>query len=87
VKVLAVCPGPTATEFFDANGNSPALGKFIRTSENVIDSTFAALSRRNSPAAVIDGPLNKIIALISRFSTRRFSIKLSAKIMKPKKKG
>jgi short-subunit dehydrogenase len=87
VKVLAVCPGPTATEFFDANGNSPALGKFIRTSENVIDSTFAALSRRNSPAAVIDGPLNKIIALISRFSTRRFSIKLSATIMKPKNKG
>jgi short-subunit dehydrogenase len=87
VKVLAVCPGPTATEFFDSNGNDPALGKFIRTSENVIDSTFKALQRRNSPAAVIDGPLNKIIALISRFSTRRFSITLSAKIMKPKKKS
>jgi short-subunit dehydrogenase len=87
VKVLAVCPGPTATEFFDSNGNSPALGKFIRTSENVIDSTFAALARKNPPAAVIDGPLNKIIALTSRFSTRRFAIKLSAKVMKPKKKG
>jgi short-subunit dehydrogenase len=87
VKVLAVCPGPTATEFFDSNGNDPALGKFIRTSENVIDSTFRALQRKNPPAAVIDGPLNKIIALTSRFSTRRFAINLSATVMKPKKKS
>jgi short-subunit dehydrogenase len=87
VKVLAVCPGPTATEFFDSNGNSPALGKFIRTSENVIDSTFAALEKRNSPAAVIDGPLNKLIALTSRFSSRKFAINLSAKVMKPKRKN
>jgi hypothetical protein len=53
----------------------------------VIDSTFTALARKNSPAAVIDGPLNKIIALTSRFSTRRFAINLSAKVMKPKKRG
>jgi len=87
VKVLAVCPGPTATEFFDSNGNSPALGKFIRTSENVIDTTFAALARSNSPASVIDGPLNKLIALTSRFTTRRFSIKLSGTVMKPREKN
>lgn len=87
VKVLAVCPGPTATEFFDSNGNSPALGKFVRSSENVIDTTFAALARTNTPAAVIDGPLNKLIALTSRFTTRRFSIKLSGAVMNPRKKG
>ncbi|MFM2373583.1 MAG: hypothetical protein RJA75_479, partial [Actinomycetota bacterium] len=74
-------------EFFDSNGNSPALGKFIRSSQNVIDSTFTALARHNSPAAVIDGSLNKIIALTSRFSTRRFAINLSAKVMKPKKRS
>lgn len=85
VKVLAVCPGPTATEFFDSNGTSPALGKFIRTSNDVIESTFKALAKENSPAAVVDGGLNKITALSSRFFTRKFSIKLSGKVMKPKK--
>jgi short-subunit dehydrogenase len=87
VKVLAVCPGPTATEFFDANGTTPALGRFIRSSQNVIDSTFRALEKEESPAAVIDGPLNKLTALVSRFVTRKASIKLSGKIMKPKGKN
>ena len=87
VKVLAVCPGPTATEFFDTNGTTPALGRFIRTSENVIDSTFKALEKEKSPAAVIDGSLNKLIALSSRFVTRKASINLSGKIMKPKEKN
>jgi len=87
VKVLAVCPGPTATEFFDSNGTTPALGRFIRSSANVIDSTFKALDKEKSPAAVIDGALNKITALSSRFVTRRVSIKLSAKVMKPKHKN
>jgi short-subunit dehydrogenase len=85
--VLAVCPGPTATEFFDTNGTKPALGRFIRTSENVIDSTFKALEKEKSPAAVIDGSLNKLTALSSRFVTRKASINLSGKIMKPKEKN
>ena len=87
VKVLAVCPGPTATEFFDANGTTPALGRFIRSSENVIESTFRALEKEKTPATVIDGPLNKLTALSSRFVTRRASINLSGKIMKPKGKN
>jgi len=87
VKVLAVCPGPTATEFFDSNGTTPALGRFIRSSENVIESTFRALEKEKTPATVIDGPLNKLTALASRFVTRRASINLSGKIMKPKGKN
>jgi len=86
VKVLAVCPGPTATEFFDSNGTTPALGRFIRTSENVIDTTFAALDKEKSPAAVVDGALNKLSAISSRFFTRRFAIKLSGKVMARGKK-
>jgi len=85
VKVIAVCPGPTATEFFDAGGSSPALGRFIRTPENVLDSTFKALSKRKSPPLVIDGPLNKVTAASSRFTTRKFAINLASKVMNPNK--
>lgn len=86
VKILAVCPGPTATEFFDANGNSPALGRFIRKSDDVIATTFRELSKPKQRASVVDGSLNKITANLSRFFTRRFSVKLSGFVMNPNKK-
>jgi short-subunit dehydrogenase len=85
VKIIAVCPGPTATEFFDAGGSSPALGRFIRTPEDVISSTFKALAKRKSPPLVIDGSLNKITAGSSRFTTRKFAIKLASRVMNPNK--
>jgi hypothetical protein len=87
VKVIAVCPGPTATEFFDAGGSSPALGKMIRTREDVINTTFKALSKRRSPGSVIDGGVNKLTAISSRFFTRRLAIKIAAKVMNPNKKN
>jgi len=83
VKVLAVCPGPTATEFFDAGGSSPALGRFIRTPEDVLNSTFKALDKRKSPPLVIDGPLNKTTAGLSRVTTRKIAIKLASRVMNP----
>lgn len=87
VKILTVCPGPTATEFFDANGTSPALGRFLRTREDVMNTTFKELAKRNPKATVIDGGINKVTALISRFFTRRFAIKLSGVVMNPNKKN
>ncbi|NBR65081.1 MAG: SDR family oxidoreductase [Micrococcales bacterium] len=87
VKVLAVCPGPTATEFFEAGGSSPALGRFIRSREDVIRTTFDALANANSGGSVIDGGLNKLTALSSRFFTRKFAITLAARVMNPNKKN
>lgn len=84
VKVLAVCPGPTATEFFDAGGSSPALGRFIRQSDDVIETTFKELGKRRSNPSVIDGFLNKITAGFSRLTTRKFAVKLASSVMKPK---
>lgn len=86
VKIIAVCPGPTETEFFDAGGSSPALGKMIRKREHVMKTTFKALAKKNPPAFVIDGFINKITANSSRFFTRAFSIKLARVVMNPNKK-
>lgn len=87
VKVLAVCPGPTETEFFDAGGSSPALGRFIRKPEDVIESTFKALAKSKSPAFVVDGFINKITANSSRLFTRKFAVKLAGVVMNPNKKN
>lgn len=85
VKVLAVCPGPTETEFFEAGGSSPALGRFIRNTDHVMATTFKALDKRNSPPFVIDGVINKVTANLSRIFTRKFAIKLAAAVMNPHK--
>lgn len=85
VKVLAVCPGPTETEFFDAGGSSPAFGRFIRKRDHVMETTFKELAKRKPKGAVIDGSLSKITAMSSRFFTRRFAIKLAGRVMRPKK--
>lgn len=87
VRILAVCPGPTETEFFDANGNSPALGRFIRNKDQVVSTTFKALEKAKPPAAVVDGALNKLTAKSSKIFTRRFAIKLAAVVMNPNKKN
>jgi len=87
VKVLAVCPGPTETEFFDAGGSTPALGRFIRSRDDVMKTTFKALAKEKSPGSVIDGGLNKVTALSSRFFTRSFAIKLASRVMNPNKKS
>jgi hypothetical protein len=59
----------------------------IRSREDVMKTTFKALSKRRSPGSVIDGGVNKVTAISSRFFTRRFAIKLAARVMNPNKKS
>lgn len=66
IRVLAVCPGMTATNFFEAAGEgavkaaslSDAL-RVTRTPKQVVDSTMRALSGRKS--SVVDGALNAVV--------------------------
>ena len=82
VNVIAVCPGPTATEFFDADKASPAFGKFMQSADQVIRATFKELDKKKPAPFVISGRLNHVIALSGRFSTRRSAVKLAAAVMR-----
>ncbi|MDP5274772.1 SDR family NAD(P)-dependent oxidoreductase [Chengkuizengella axinellae] len=82
VKVLAICPGPTATKFFDVSGEFGA--KNLRTSEQVVDTAMKALSKGKSYA--IDGFGNYILANITRFFPREWIIKVAGSQVKPPKK-
>lgn len=66
IRVLAVCPGMTATNFFEAAGegavNAASLSdtlRVTRTPKQVVDSTMRALSGRKS--SVVDGALNAVV--------------------------
>ncbi len=78
VAVLALCPGPTQTAFWEVAGDKDALN-WRRTPEQVVASCFAGLAKRRP--VVVDGPLNQAQAVAARFAPTRLSLALGAKIV------
>jgi short-subunit dehydrogenase len=70
IKVSALCPGPTTTEFGAVAGTniSSALDRITGNAENVVRTGLAGLDRNK--AVVIPGIPNKATAQISRFLPR-----------------
>lgn len=80
VRVLALCPGPTATEFFGTNVSAPKGP--IRTVRNVVETALRAFDR-NDPVA-IDGAANQLLIGSSRLLPRRWVTYLAGRIMGPR---
>lgn len=79
VKVLAVSPGPTRTEFFDHLGtpmNIPA--RVFQTPEQVVRAALRALDRRDSPPSIAAGGLSNLLSRTTRLLPRRAAIRLAA---------
>jgi short-subunit dehydrogenase len=74
VSVLALCPGPTETNFFVAAGNESAFAA-RRTVDQVVQTCFDALAK-GSPVAV-DGPLNSLMAWSTRLVPTRLAMTLA----------
>lgn len=91
VKVSALCPGFTYSEFHDVNETRGAVDKLPdwmwMTAEEVAESGFMALSRNR--AVHIPGASNKMIALLARLLPESWALKLmsrnSEKFRKDKK--
>ena len=64
IRVLAVCPGPTDTSFFEIAGQSATVGK-MRSTRQLLDSTLQAL--KTTKPSFVDGLGNAVVA---RFVTR-----------------
>jgi hypothetical protein len=79
VRVIALCPGPTATEFFDTDV-APPRGP-IRTVRDVVTTGLRAYDAAK-PVAV-DGPSNRIMIAMSALIPRRWITKIAGRIMKP----
>lgn len=70
VKVVALCPGPTATEFFDAAGmgDDMLLKRFAAPADKVVRDGLAALDANR--AVRVSGLLNATVAASVRFTPR-----------------
>lgn len=76
VRVLAVSPGATATNFFNVAGATPS-GALAPVSD-VIDTTFKALDAAKSSPAVIVGGRNSAMARLSKLMPAKVVIGVAA---------
>lgn len=80
VRVLALCPGATQTEFFDVAGDAASVGR-RQTPEQVVDTALRELDRRSPRPSVVSGRGNTISAQLPRVVPRRMTISVTRKLM------
>ena len=78
VRALALCPGATATEFFEIAGSEAATGPMASPTD-VVTEAFAALERRKP--SIIHGRNNKLAPFAMRFFPRKTIIRLARSVM------
>lgn len=79
VKVLALCPGATETEFFERTGEE-FLTDGRQTSKQVVDTALAALDR--STPSVVSGWRNSLLATGYRVTPRKLMLAVSERLLK-----
>lgn len=71
VRVFALSPGATETEFFDVAGQGADGGARRMTPDDVVATALATLERREVPPSVAVGASNALTASASRLLSRR----------------
>ncbi|MGE0217567.1 SDR family NAD(P)-dependent oxidoreductase [Mycolicibacterium sp.] len=79
VKVIALCPGPTETEFFQRTGDE-FLTDGRQSSAEVVTTALAALDK--SSPTVISGLLNTVKASAYRFTPRKVMLAVAERMLK-----
>jgi short-subunit dehydrogenase len=82
VKVMALSPGATESEFFDVVGTENAAVGAKQTAKQVVATGLAALDRRSTPPSVISGGRNAFTAVATRFAPKRFVVNSAARLMR-----
>ncbi|GAA2808191.1 SDR family oxidoreductase [Kitasatospora aburaviensis] len=82
LRVLAVSPGATRTEFFDVAGSMNAAVGRMATAEQVVTATRRALERGKTPPSVVAGLGNRISTIASSLTPRRVTLAVSGRLLK-----
>jgi uncharacterized protein len=85
IKVLALCPGPTESQFMEVANfpqNLATPGPSLVTSEEVVEAALKALARGDSNT-VTGGLINQIVINAARFLPRSWIVNGIKRIMAP----
>ncbi len=83
LRVLALCPGATTTEFFDVAGPEARIGG-LQTSPQVVRAALRALDRRNPPPSIVSGRANAAQTVGERLIPRRALVSMVGLLTKPR---
>lgn len=81
LRVLALSPGATKTEFFDVVGSESARVGRYQTPTEVVRLALTTLDRKAPPPSVISGRANRASAMLSRLVSRRVLVSTIGRIM------
>ena len=81
IKVMALCPGVTETDFFAASRMKRPPARLVQTSEEVVDVALRALKREKN--SVISGWPNRMTVLTERLVPRALILRAIGAIMRP----
>ncbi|MDT3317614.1 SDR family NAD(P)-dependent oxidoreductase [Microbacterium sp. KSW4-11] len=79
LRVLALCPGPTETEFFTAAGSETFKVGATKSVDDVLDEAFAALDAANPSPVRTVGAANRVQGWAARVSPRRLRLWVAAR--------
>jgi short-subunit dehydrogenase len=80
LKVLALAPGPTETEFFDVAGSDDFRVGQTATAQRVVGEALAVLRRRNPPPSHIVGGLDRLQAVSAGLVPRRLVLAIAVRL-------
>ncbi len=79
LRILALCPGATRTEFYDAAGSQSAdYGARRVTPEEVVKTALDTIERRSAPPSVITN--GRPVALLTKLLPRRQAVQLMGRL-------
>jgi len=81
MRVCALCPGSTNTEFKDVAGQPDRLFRVAETAAKVAYVGLDGLARGKT--VVISGEMNRLMIEAERLAPRRFIAKMAGKMMRP----
>jgi len=82
LRVLALSPGITRTEFFDEYGAPAAALGGIQDPAAVVATTLRALDRAAPPASVVSGLRNRLITSVARLIPRGVALRLTSAVLR-----
>ena len=80
IHVMALCPGVTETNFFDASGIESPPMRTVQTPEDVVETALKALARHKS--TVISGWTNLLVVEAERFLPRSVVTKVAGNALR-----
>lgn len=81
LRVLALAPGATSSEFFEVVGAQTDGGTRHETPEQVVNTALRALEKRSPAPSVISGWRNKTLTIPVRLLSRRGVVNLVARLV------